>query len=308
MRLSRRKGSAARNSREFCEPQLVSRRRRLSSGLWRRWFLGPGISAVTSPDKFVTFSANRDWRISLGIGVTTVWIAGCIAYVVWATAGDPAQRLSLEVVGGFLEGAFAPLAFLWLVLGLFIQQRELANNTEVLRKTSEQSAMQTQAIAATEMNARQETFFKIAESVKYQLGGISGLLYVSGLGPVGSGRFDRDQMDAYFNQMGRGDHELFARMFISNSYLEEGGLEELLYGTEIRRRHSRNFMRTFERLLRLAKNCDVDDIIQDSLRQSALGLLYRRMVDHMPADLYARRAPPEKALMASAESTAPKTR
>ena len=237
---------------------------------------------MSSPNKIVTFIRNRDWRIWLGIVITTVWIAGGIAYVSWVSANEPEQRLTLEVVGSFLEGAFAPLAFLWLVLGLFMQQRELANNTEVLRKTSEQSEKQTHAIAATEMNARQETFFKIAGNVKYQLGGISGMLYVSGLGPVGSGRFDREQMDEYFNQMGAGDHELFARLFISMNYLEEGGLEELLYGTEIRRRHTRNYMHTFERLLRLAKNCDIDGIIEDSLKQSAQGLLYRRMKDLMP--------------------------
>ena len=62
--------------------------------------------------------------------------------------------MTLGVIGNFLEGAFAPLAFLWLVLGLFMQQRELSNNTEMLRRTSEQSEKQTQAIAATEMNAR----------------------------------------------------------------------------------------------------------------------------------------------------------
>lgn len=142
--------------------------------------------------------------------------------------------------------------------------------------------MQTHAIAATEMNARQGTFFKIAESVKTQLGGISGMLFISGLGPVGSGRFDRAQMDDYFSQMGSGDHEIFARQFISMDYLEEGGLGELLYGTEIRRRHSRNFIRTFERLRRLARNCDVEGIIEDSLMQSAFGLLYNRMLEHQP--------------------------
>ena len=246
---------------------------------------------MASRNKFMTFVSDRDWRIWLGIVVTIIWIAGGIVYVAWATANHPDQRLTLEIVGSFLEGAFAPLAFLWLVLGLFMQQRELANNTEALRKTSEQSEMQTHAIAATEMNARQETFFKIQESVRYQLGGISGMLYVSGLGPVGSGRFDREQMDEYFSQTGAGDHELFARLFISMNYLEEGGLEELLYGTEIRRRHSRNYMHTFERILRLARNCDVDGIIEDTLKQSAQGLLYRRMRELMPDDLYAADAP-----------------
>lgn len=237
---------------------------------------------MASESKVMRFIRDRDWRIWLGLVITVIWIGGGLWYVGRVTETQPTQNFSLEAVGSFLEGAFAPLAFLWLVLGLFIQQRELANNTEELRKTSEQSEKQTQAIAATEMNARQETFFKIAENVKHQLGGISGMLYVSGLGPVGSGRIDRDRMDEYFNQMAAGDCEIFARQFISMEYLEEGGLAELLYGTDIRIRHTRNYMRTFERLCRLAKNCDVDGIIEDALKQSAFGLLYLRMQEHRP--------------------------
>ena len=239
---------------------------------------------MVSENKLLKFIRDRDWRIWFGIVVTVIWLVGGAWYVTLVTETEPTQNFSLDAVGSFLEGAFAPLAFLWLVLGLFIQQRELARNTEELRKTSEQSEKQTQAIAATEMNARQETFFKIAENVKHQLGGISGMLYVSGLGPVGSGRFDRDQMDEYFNQMATGDCEIFARLFISMDFLEEGGLSQLLYGTDIRIRHSRNFMRTFERLCRLAKNCDVDGIIEDALMQSAFGLLYLRMRQHRPED------------------------
>ncbi len=239
---------------------------------------------MASKNKIMQFIRDRDWRIWLGLVITVVWIAGGLFYVAHITETSPGQDFGLEAVGSFLEGAFAPLAFLWLVLGLFIQQRELANNTEALRQTSEQSAKQTQAIAATEMNARQETFFKIADNVKHQLGGISGMLYTSGLGPPGSGRFDRDQMDEYFNQMAAGDCEVFARLFISMDFLEEGGLPELLYGTKIRIRHSGNYMRTFERLCRLAKNCDVDGIIEDALMQSAFGLLYLRMGEHRPAD------------------------
>ncbi len=237
---------------------------------------------MADQNKILKFIQDRDWRIWFGIVVTVIWIAGGVRYVALVTETEPTQNFSLDAVGSFLEGAFAPLAFLWLVLGLFIQQRELARNTEELRKTSEQSEKQTQAIAATEMNARQETFFKIADNVKHQLGGISGMLYVSGLGPVGSGRFDREQMDEYFSQMATGDCEIFARLFISMDFLEEGGLSKLLYGTDIRIRHSRNYMRTFERLRRLAKNCDVDGIIEDALMQSAIGLLFLRMRDHRP--------------------------
>ncbi len=237
---------------------------------------------MASENRIIKFVRERDWRIWLGLVITIFWIGGGIWYISRVNETTPSMSFSLDAVGSFLEGAFAPLAFLWLVIGLFIQQQELAKNTEAIHKTSEQSEKQTQAIAATEMNARQETFFKIAESVKHQLGGISGMLLVSGLGPVGSGRINREQVDELFAQSAAGDCEVFARMFISMDFLEEGGLAELLYGTDIRRRHSRNFMRTFERLCRLAQNCDVDGIIEDSLMQNAFGLLYRRMQQHMP--------------------------
>jgi hypothetical protein len=230
----------------------------------------------------VKFIRSRDWRIWFGIAVTVFWISGGLWYVIEVTRSTPEQEFSLEVIGSFLEGAFAPLAFLWLVIGLFIQQRELANNSAALRKTSEQSEKQTLAIAATEMNARQETFFKIKENVYQQLGGISGMLYSSSMGPAGNGTMSREKMDENFKHVADGDCEIFARMFLSMSMLGEGDLGELLYGTELRGKHTRNFMRTFERLCRLAKNCDVDGIIEASLMQNAFGLLYRRMKDCSP--------------------------
>ncbi len=240
---------------------------------------------MSGKSRFLALARERDWRIWLGLIVTVVWISGGIWFVQAAVRQNPQQILGLDTIGGFLEGAFAPLAFLWLVIGLFIQQRELARHAEALRQTSEQSAKQTQAIAATEMNARQETFFKIAENVKHQLAGISGMLFMSGLGPVGSGRYNREQMDEMFRQAANGDSETFARQFLTMDFLQEGGLPELLYGTEIRRRHTRNYRRTFERLLTLAEGCDVDGIIKDAMLQNAFGLLYQRMGLHRPPDM-----------------------
>ena len=237
---------------------------------------------MSSGNRLTRFFLDRDWRIWLGLLLTLGWIGFGAWYVTAAARAAPDQGLTLEVIGSFLEGAFAPLAFLWLVIGLFIQQRELANNTEVLRQTSEQSAKQTQAIAATEMNARQETYFKIKENVYHQLGGISGMLYSSTVGPAGSGEMSREQMDDNFKHVADGDCEVFARMFLSRSILEEDDLRDMFYGTDIRSRHTRNFMRTFERLCRLAQNCDVDNIIEDALMQNAFGLLYRRMKDARP--------------------------
>jgi hypothetical protein len=108
------------------------------------------------------------------------------------------------------------------------------------------------------------------------------MLYSSTVGPAGSGEMSREQMDDNFKHVADGDCEVFARMFLSRSILEEDDLRDMFYGTDIRSRHTRNFMRTFERLCRLAQNCDVDNIIEDALMQNAFGLLYRRMKDARP--------------------------
>ena len=83
-------------------------------------------SCMSSDNKFVRFIADRDWRIWLGLTITIIWIGGGIWYLGQISETSPSQNFSLDAVGSFLEGAFAPLAFLWLVIGLFIQQQELA--------------------------------------------------------------------------------------------------------------------------------------------------------------------------------------
>jgi hypothetical protein len=223
---------------------------------------------MTVRSRLTKFVRQRDWRIWFGLAVTFVWISGGLYFVSEIHRSNPGQLLTLESLGGFVEGAFARLAVLWLVLGLFIQQRELARHADELQRSTE--------------NARQDTFFKIAESVNHQLGGISGMLFASGLGPAGSGRYDREQMDELFSKAANGDSEIFARQFLSIDFLQEGGLPDLLYGTEIRRRHSRNFRHTFERLLMTAKSYDSDGILVDSMNNTAFGLLYSRMERYTP--------------------------
>ena len=119
----------------------------------------------------------KDWRIIAGLLLTISWFVFLAIYLArnvgWANFMD----LPIDEMGAFLEGAFAFLAFLWLVIGLFIQQSVLAENNEELRRNNLHSEKQTQAIAATELNARQETFFKISEATRRQLGAISGLLF-----------------------------------------------------------------------------------------------------------------------------------
>ena len=99
----------------------------------------------------------------------------------------------MEYLGNFLEGAFAPLAFLWLVIGYFLQQKELEQNTDALRsqavaisRSAEQAVIQSENLAASEIHARQEAFLQISQSVRGQLGSISGLLFISSQGTGGN--------------------------------------------------------------------------------------------------------------------------
>ena len=133
--------------------------------------------------------SGPDWRIWLGLSVTTTWLVLLSLYVAntigWTNIGnEPIQPL-----GNFLEGAFAPLAFLWLVIGYFLQKKELMQNTDAIKmqyveiqKSAEQAVIQTEAIRASEMHARKQSFLQTAESVKQQLGAISAFLFLSSQG------------------------------------------------------------------------------------------------------------------------------
>ena len=85
--------------------------------------------------------------------------------------------------------------------------------------------------------------------------------------------------------LARRDDQVFAREFLLFDADQYGGFEALFYKTEIRRRHTKNFIRTFDRLMEMAKNCDnANGIIAESLTQTAHGLLYSRMRDHQPKE------------------------
>ena len=97
----------------------------------------------------------QDWRIRWGVGLTIFWFIFLTIYIARNVGWGSFLDLPINDMGAFLEGAFAFLAFLWLVIGLFIQQAVLAQNNEELRRNNLHSEKQTQAIAATELNPRQ---------------------------------------------------------------------------------------------------------------------------------------------------------
>ena len=225
----------------------------------------------------------QDWRILFGLLVSLFWFLFLGIYIQINVGWSHFMELPISEMGNFLEGAFAFLAFLWLVIGLFIQQSVLADNNEELRRSNLNIEKQTQAIAATELNARQETFFKIAESTRRQLGATVGLLFISSQGPVGDNNYDSEQLQDVWREFAAGDFEVWSRMFLSQVISnEEADPSDLFFGTEIRRSHTDNFIVGFERLLDLARGCDTDNLIVDSLVISAHGLLARRVREMHP--------------------------
>lgn len=67
---------------------------------------------------------------TIGIGITAFWIVGLAIY--WRCNPGKFGGLDPNELGDFLAGAFAPLAFLWLVLGFFQQGEELRYSGQAL--------------------------------------------------------------------------------------------------------------------------------------------------------------------------------
>jgi hypothetical protein len=236
---------------------------------------------------------RTDRRTAFGIALTLAWVAVGSFYVGRSVGWLQFFAQPLGEMGDFLDGAFAPLAFLWLVLGLFIQQRELSANNhaiqrqhEIMLRTAESAEVQTRAIAANELHARQDTFIDIAQLVANQLEVISGMLFLSSQGFAGDGVVSDDEMDQLWGRMSSGEGGVFSRRLLLlrvNSDPAAGWA--LFWGTPIRTRHCEAFIHSFERLLRAAEGCDPDAMIADAVRGGAQGRLYsimRELRDNPP--------------------------
>ena len=226
-----------------------------------------------------------DRRVALGVSLTLLWLGLASAYVTHSVGWHRFLALPPSELGSFFEGAVAPIAFLWLVLGLFLQQSEIARNSdalnqqsEALRKSAEQAEIQARAIQANELHARQDTFVDLSRLVTRQLGVTAGFLYLSSQGAGTGGSVPAEQMREMWNQFGGGDDQAFMRALLSLRFtLPEREAFELYYGTPIRTRHCETFVRAFERLLRVAESCDPDGMIRDALLGDASGRLYQSM-------------------------------
>ncbi len=232
------------------------------------------------------FSEALDWRIWLGLSLTVGWLLLGVAYISLTVGWGNFGSLRAAELGSFLEGAFAPLAFLWLVIGYFLQQKELEQNTDALlaqaeeiQRTAEQAVIQSEKMAQSEVHARQDTFLRILRTVYAELGSITGLLFISS--QAGDDRVSPEEVSQLFSMLSAQDTETFSRRLVTTHVqLDDAERYALFYGTEVRARHSNNFIYSFERLMRRAQDVDSDDMIRDSILASAHGFVYRIAKPH----------------------------
>jgi hypothetical protein len=243
---------------------------------------------MTSQADPTEIAARRSQQIRVGLVLTALWLGIGLLYIATSLGWTGFLRLPLGDLGDFLGGAFAPLAFLWLVLGLFLQQRELAANNfaiqrqfEIMQRTAEQAEIQTRAIAANELHARQDTFMDVAQLVMSQLEVIAGMLFLSSQGSPGDGVVPDEEIDLMFARLSSGESSVFSRrMILLRVRLDDPQQAwALFYGTPIRRQHCETYIRSFERLLRNAAACDPDGMIVDAMTGNAQGRLYRVMCE-----------------------------
>jgi hypothetical protein len=213
-----------------------------------------------------------DWRVTFGLTVTLLWIGAGLAYLRVTVGEKNFIQLPTADIGNFLEGAFAPLAFLWLVIGLFMQQKEISANTRAI-KLQEQSARR------LELHSRQDSYFKLLTLVQDQLGAIAGFHFMSICGPTGTGEISSLEFTEQRAHAASGDHAWFIRKMIALVAGDIGNqdkMQEIFFSTAVRARHTENYSRTFKKLLDAARAVDTDDMVTDALLNgSAAGLLYR---------------------------------
>jgi len=213
-----------------------------------------------------------DWRVAFGLVVTVIWISTGMTYLLGIVGWYNFVHLPTADIGSFLEGAFAPLAFLWLVIGHFMQQKEITANTKAIN-------IQEKSARRLELHSARESYFKLLDLVQDQLGAIAGFHYMSICGPTGTGEISSEEFTEQRAHVVSGDHAWFIRKIISLAvpHMESPeGMQDIFYSTAIRTRHTDNFSKTFKKLLSAARAVDTDDMLVDALLNgSAAGLLYR---------------------------------
>ena len=97
-------------------------------------------------------------------GLSLIWLVGAFALGWFAEPGcehciGTFSRLTANEWGDFLAGVFAPIAFLWLVVAVWIQSAELKEQRIELQLTREEFGHQREVMEAQADEARKQAIF-----------------------------------------------------------------------------------------------------------------------------------------------------
>jgi hypothetical protein len=228
---------------------------------------------------------SRDWRVWFGLASTLFWLWLGLMYVGIVVGFENFLVQPSEALGSFLEGAFAPLAFLWLVIGFFLQQRELRQNNsaillqyEQMRRQVEYAGASARAIEANALHQEQETLLLVADHVHRQLGSVLGLLWMSSRLADPDTPVPEEQVSDLWSRLGAGDSEAFARQCMAIYFRnreDRAFVWSFFFGTPVRTRHSETVLECYGRVLESARGCDPKGIITSALLGSGCGQVYR---------------------------------
>lgn len=211
---------------------------------------------------------KMDWRIALGLATSVGWLLLIALYLFQQLNWQQFLQLPLDEIGSFLGGAFSPLAFLWLVIGFFIQQGEINENTRNIE------------IQAQHTNL--DNFLKMAEIIYRHLGVISGYLCMSCSEELNAVAVEPIDFEDKWSRSSNGDTGIFSRALITYRFDDQGverDMHHIFYGTAIRLRHSASYRRVFEELLENARLCDATGSLHNALVDGTVwGILYKTLL------------------------------
>lgn len=204
----------------------------------------------------------------------------CLCVLIWLTKWQELPGMAPNNVGDFLAGASAPLAFLWLVIGYFLQANELKQNSESLMQQAAEMRESVQAqFRQAEEAGQQGTYFrqdvlnKTRELFETELGEMAASFVKSGL-IVEEGGISYGQPT--WKQFASGDREVFTRLAVGcvESSSGEGWTDEYYDGSgrKLYLAHFDYFMSTLDRL--------GEREVAEMYRQRSFGQLYTALKHH----------------------------
>jgi hypothetical protein len=111
-----------------------------------------------------------------GLIVTVVWLFGGSFYIFYHEGWSQFINLDPNAHGDFFAGLFAPIAFLWLVIGYLQQTAELRMQREELEmqrketgRLADESSRQSISIEENLKQSRRDVFLKTKELVDFEI-------------------------------------------------------------------------------------------------------------------------------------------